>query len=182
MACAPSTSLQLYLVSHRRQLQGEKAQCFFSQGDVPCVLQHVTGHRSDSGQPQAAGPSRLECPCSMTMLATSACPASTSALSPTCWGAPPSFPVSSDATITPRFHTASRTRRLASWKRLSRHAAGPGQQQQALRGEHLDVALRPGQPPGWCPLQRLKGSGASVSARAGPGQERRGSDAARLLP
>ncbi len=31
--------------------------------------------------------------------------------------------------------------------RLRRHAAGPGQRQQALRGEHLDVAVRPGQPP-----------------------------------
>ncbi len=37
--------------------------------------------------------------------------------------------------------------RSAYWTRLRRHAAGPGQQQQALRGEHLDVALRQGPPP-----------------------------------
>ncbi len=30
------------------------------------------------------------------------------------------------------------------WRRLRRHAAGPGQRQQALLGEHLDVALRQG--------------------------------------
>ncbi len=36
--------------------------------------------------------------------------------------------------------------RSASWtlRCLRRHAAGPGQRQQALRGEHLDVALRLG--------------------------------------
>jgi hypothetical protein len=34
--------------------------------------------------------------------------------------------------------------RSAYWRRLCRHAAGPGQRQQALRGEHLDVALWPG--------------------------------------
>ncbi len=34
--------------------------------------------------------------------------------------------------------------RSASWRRLRRHAAGPGQRQQALRGEHLDVALQQG--------------------------------------
>ncbi len=33
------------------------------------------------------------------------------------------------------------------WKRLSRLAAGPGQRQQGLRGEHLEVALRQGPPP-----------------------------------
>ena len=33
------------------------------------------------------------------------------------------------------------------WKRLRRHAAGQGQRQQAVRGEHLDVALRQGPPP-----------------------------------
>jgi hypothetical protein len=37
--------------------------------------------------------------------------------------------------------------RSAYWTRLCRHAAGPGQRQQALRGKHLDVALRPGPPP-----------------------------------
>jgi hypothetical protein len=35
--------------------------------------------------------------------------------------------------------------------------------------------------PGWCPSQRLRGSGASVSARAGAGQQRLGSYAARPL-
>ncbi len=34
---------------------------------------------------------------------------------------------------------------------------------------------------GWCPSQRLRGSGASASARAGPGQQRLGSYAARQL-
>jgi hypothetical protein len=38
-----------------------------------------------------------------------------------------------------------------------------------------------GAAPGWCPSTRLRGSGASVSARAGSGQERPGSDAARPL-
>jgi hypothetical protein len=33
------------------------------------------------------------------------------------------------------------------WTCLHRHPAGPGQRQQALRGEHLDVALRLVQPP-----------------------------------
>ena len=37
--------------------------------------------------------------------------------------------------------------RSSPWKRLRRHAAGQGQRQQALRGEHLDVALRQGPPP-----------------------------------
>ncbi len=39
--------------------------------------------------------------------------------------------------------------------------------------------------PGWCPSQRLRGSGTSVSSRAGPGQQSLqrlvGSDAARLV-
>ena len=37
--------------------------------------------------------------------------------------------------------------RSASWKLLRRHSAGPRQRMQALRGEHLDVALRQGPPP-----------------------------------
>jgi hypothetical protein len=84
----------------------------------------------------------------LTRPATSACPASTSALSLTCWGAPPSFSVSSAATITPRFHTASRTISILIALPLLfyRHAAGPGQRQQALSGEHLDVALLSGHP------------------------------------
>ena len=58
---------------------------------------------------QTVSCSRLECPCSMTQPATSACPASTFALWRMCWGAPPSFRVSLAATVTPRFHIASRT-------------------------------------------------------------------------
>ena len=59
-------------------------------------------------------------------------------------GCAPSFRALSTATVTLRFHTwaTSRTRR-----RLCRHAAGPGQRQQALLGKRLDVALRPGPPP-----------------------------------
>jgi hypothetical protein len=38
-----------------------------------------------------------------------------------------------------------------------------------------------GAAPGWCPLQRLRGSGTSISARAGPGQQRLGSDTASQL-
>jgi hypothetical protein len=38
-----------------------------------------------------------------------------------------------------------------------------------------------GAAPGWYPSPRLRGSGASVSARAGPGQERLGSNAERPL-
>ena len=33
------------------------------------------------------------------------------------------------------------------WKRLRQHAVGQGQRQQAVQGEHLDVALRQGPPP-----------------------------------
>jgi hypothetical protein len=44
----------------------------------------------------------------MTQPATRACPASTSALWRTCWVVPPAFHFSSAATVTPRFHTASR--------------------------------------------------------------------------
>jgi hypothetical protein len=41
----------------------------------------------------------------------------------------------------------SPSRQLESWKRLSQQVAGQGQQQQALKGEHLDVeVLLPGQP------------------------------------
>ena len=83
--------------------------------------------------------SELEFPCSMGRPATRACPASTFARWQTCWGAPLSFLASSEATVTPRSHTASRTIGV-----LETHAAGPGQRQQALRGEHLDVALRQG--------------------------------------
>ena len=48
-------------------------------------------------------------PMLMTRPATRACPASTSALLQTCWGAPPSFRASSAVTVTTRFHTASKT-------------------------------------------------------------------------
>ncbi len=58
---------------------------------------------------QTVSCSRLECPCFMTRPATRTYPASTFALWRTCWGAPPSFRVSLAATVTPRFHTASRT-------------------------------------------------------------------------
>jgi hypothetical protein len=71
--------------------------------------------------------------------------------------------------------------RSAYWTRLRRHAAGPGQQQQALRGEHLDMALRPGQPPDGVLSTRRRGSEPSGSARAGPGRQRRGSVTARPL-
>ncbi len=36
----------------------------------------------------------------------------------------------------------TRSETMLTWRRLRRHAAGQGQQQQALRDEHLDVALR----------------------------------------
>jgi hypothetical protein len=58
---------------------------------------------------------RAGVPCSMTWQATSACPASTSARWPSCWGALPLFVFlcfirsSSAATVTPLSHTASRT-------------------------------------------------------------------------
>jgi hypothetical protein len=83
----------------------------------------------------------------------------------------------------PTIPNSFKDNRPASWKRLRRHAAGQGEQQQALRGEHLDVALRQGPPPDGvhCPSQMLRGSGASASARAGPGQQRLRSDAARPL-
>ncbi len=48
--------------------------------------------------------SKLECPCSITLPATCACPASTSARWPMCWGATPSFCAS---LVLP--HTTSRT-------------------------------------------------------------------------
>jgi hypothetical protein len=38
-------------------------------------------------------------------------------------------------------------RRTTLWTRLCRHAAGPGRRQQALRGDHLNVALWQGPPP-----------------------------------
>ncbi len=50
----------------------------------------------------------LECPFSVTRPATRACPASTSARWPTCWGALPLFRASSAATVNPLSHTASR--------------------------------------------------------------------------
>jgi hypothetical protein len=50
-----------------------------------------------------------------------------------CWGATPSFRASWTATVTPLSHASSRKIGVL------------GQQQQALQGEHLDVALRLGQ-------------------------------------
>ncbi len=61
---------------------------------------------------------------SMTLPATIAYPGSTSALWQTCWGAPASFLVSLRQQ-SPHYSTKLQGR-LASWKRLSRYAAGPG--------------------------------------------------------
>jgi hypothetical protein len=54
------------------------------------------------------------------------CPASTSALSPTCWGAPPSFRVSSAAKVTPLFHTASWTIGVLEAPLPTHIGTGPG--------------------------------------------------------
>jgi hypothetical protein len=61
--------------------------------------------------------------------------------------APSSFRASSAATVTPlshsRTHTASRTIGVLDTPPQTRSGTG-AHRQQALRGEHLDVALRPG--------------------------------------
>ncbi len=92
---------------------------------------------------QTASCSRLDCPCSMALPATRACPvSSTSALSQTC----PPHSLLHLQQQSP--HNSKQSQgQSASWKLLCRHAAGQGEQQQALRGEHLDVALRQGLPP-----------------------------------
>jgi hypothetical protein len=113
----------------------------------------------------------------------SCCPASKYARWPTCWGAPLSFHASLAATVTPLSRTASRT--IGVLDSLCRHAAGPGQRQQALRGEHLDVGpcgATAGAAPGWCLSPRQRGSGPCGSARAGPERQRRGSVTAWPLP
>jgi hypothetical protein len=84
-------------------------------------------------------------PCSMTLPATRACPASTSARWPTFWARPPGS-VLYQRQQSPHDPIPLQGR-SAYWTRLRRHAAGPGQRKQGLRGEHLDVALRPGPPP-----------------------------------
>ena len=52
----------------------------------------------------------------------------------------------SHPTIPHSFKATQLQGRCASWKRLRRHKAGQGQRQQALRGQHLDVALGRGRP------------------------------------
>ncbi len=75
------------------------------------------------------------------------------------------------------YYSAFLQGRSASWECLSWHAARSGQWQHSMRWTFGRGATA-GVAPKWCPLQRLKESGASVSARAGSGQLRRGSGTA----
>ena len=59
--------------------------------------------------------------------------------------------------------------RSAYWTRLCRHAAGPGQRQQALRGEHLDGSLRPGPPPDGVYRQGGEDQGRTAQREQGQG-------------
>ncbi len=88
---------------------------------------------------------------------------------------------SSEAIVTPLFHTASRTICFLEATLPTRSGTGAmaACSSRWTSGRGATAWAAPW--PGWCPLQRLRGSGASISARAGSGQERLGSDTARLL-
>jgi hypothetical protein len=117
----------------------------------------------------------------MTLPATRGCPTSTSAKWQTSWGEHPWFHASLAATATLLFRIPSRM--------ISVFKLGAPQLTHSEIGATAADSMRwtfgcgatAGVAPGWCPSQRLKESGVSVSARAGSEQltRRRGSGVAK---
>jgi hypothetical protein len=132
--------------------------------DVTCALpQQPEPGAILQCNPQTVSCSKPAYPCSIIWPATHACPASTSAPWPTYLGAPPSFHPSA-ATIAQKYHTASGTIRARLGNASSDTQSNRG------NGSHLyEVNI-------WmCRYGRgrarmvSRGSGLSVSARAGSG-------------
>ena len=110
-------------------------------GTEECTRRHpwcISARLSPLSWRRTVSCSELEFPCSMVRPATRACPASTFARWQTC-RARPSQAHSLLHRRQPLPHDPTPLQgRLASWRRLRRHAAGPGQRQQArLRSERL---------------------------------------------
>ncbi len=111
VVCAPSTLLQLYLVPDTGQAPRGQCTAVRTRRCPWCISARL----SPLTWPRIVSYSELECPCCMNWPATSACPASTSAQWPMCWGEPRSFRASSAATVTPA--ASQRGRSEGGWRR-----------------------------------------------------------------